>query len=110
MNRTYEWQLPYEAAILETDRSRLPKLIAEAQAAIDARIANLRPFSDGHAGAKDGHAGGKDGHAGAKDGHAGAKDGHAGNKMDGEAQYVFEEKEAIADALAGIRILIREIS
>jgi hypothetical protein len=96
MNRTYEWQLPYEAAILETDRSRLPKLIAEAQAAIDARIANLRPFSDGHAGAKDGH--------------AGAKDGHAGNKMDGEAQYVFEEKEAIADALAGIRILIREIS
>jgi hypothetical protein len=103
MNRTYEWQLPYEAAILETDRSRLPKLIAEAQAAIDARIANLRPFSDSHAG-------GKDGHAGAKDGHAGAKDGHAGNKMDGEAQYVFEEKEAIADALAGIRILIREIS
>lgn len=74
MNRTYEWQQPYEAAILETDRARLPKLIAEAQAAIDARIAALRSHSDGKA-----------------------------NGLD-------EEKQAIADAQAGIRILIREIS
>lgn len=74
MNRTYDWQQPYEAAILETDRSRLPKLIAEAQAAIDARLEALRSHSDVRADGLD------------------------------------EEKQAIADAQAGIRILIREIS
>ena len=74
MDRTYDWQQPYEAAILETDRSRLPKLITEAQAAIDVRLAALRSHSDG--------------------------------KADG----LDEEKQAIADAQAGIRILIREIS
>jgi hypothetical protein len=42
MPATYEWLRPYETAILETDRSRLPKLIASAQAAIDARIQKLR--------------------------------------------------------------------
>jgi hypothetical protein len=78
MNRTYDWQQPYEAAILETDRSRLPKLIAEAQAAIDARMAAMRSLSDG--------------------------------KMNGGADGLFEEKQAIADAQSGIRILIREIS
>jgi len=41
MPSTYEWQRPFETAILETDRSRLPKLIASAQAAIDARIQKL---------------------------------------------------------------------
>jgi hypothetical protein len=47
MNGTYDWQRPYEAAILETDRSRLPILIAEAQAAIDARIEALHSHSNG---------------------------------------------------------------
>jgi len=42
MDRTYEWQRQYEAAILETDRSRLPELIRAAQAKIEARIAELR--------------------------------------------------------------------
>ena len=76
MDRTYDWQQPYEAAILETDRSRLPKLIMEAQAAIDVRLAALRSHSD----------------------------------SDGKADGLDEEKQAIADAQAGIRILIREIS
>jgi hypothetical protein len=83
MNRTYDWQRPYEAAILETDRSRLPKLIADAQAAIDARMAVLRSPSDAAAPRKgNGTADGLD----------------------------HEERQAIADALAGIRILIKEIS
>jgi hypothetical protein len=38
----YSWQGPYEASILETDPSRLSRLIAIAQAAIDARLAELR--------------------------------------------------------------------
>jgi hypothetical protein len=78
MDRTYDWQQPYESAILETDRSRLPKLISEAQAAIDARMAAIRSLSNGHA--------------------------------DGNVDGLFEEKQAIADAQAGIRILIKEIS
>lgn len=78
MQRTYDWQRPYEAAILETDRSRLPKLIADAQAAINARLAALHSNANGDANG-------------------------AGDSLD-------EEKQAIADALAGIRILIREIS
>jgi hypothetical protein len=36
------WQRHYEAAILETDRSQLPKLIKAAQAAIDERLEELR--------------------------------------------------------------------
>lgn len=82
MNSTYDWQRPYEAAILETDRSRLPKLIAEAQAAIDARVEALRARSNGHS------------------------DGKANGGFDGFG----EEQQAIADARAGIQILIREIS
>jgi hypothetical protein len=82
MNGTYKWQRFYEAAILETDRSRLPGLIAEAQAAIDARIDALSSYSAGK-----------------------ASDG----RMDGEAYRIAEEKQAIADALSGIRILKREI-
>ena len=38
----YSWQGPYEAAVLENDPSRLSRLIAVAQAAIDARLAELR--------------------------------------------------------------------
>jgi len=41
-NEKYEWQRHYEAAILETDRTRLPQLINAAQAAIDARIEDIR--------------------------------------------------------------------
>jgi len=41
-NEGYEWQRHYEAAILETDRSRLPQLIEAAQTAIDARFKELR--------------------------------------------------------------------
>jgi hypothetical protein len=42
MTQNYGWQRYYEAAILETDRLRLPKLIKDAQAAIDARVEQLR--------------------------------------------------------------------
>jgi hypothetical protein len=38
----YKWQRHYEAAILETDRSRLPSLIKAAHAAIDARLEDFR--------------------------------------------------------------------
>jgi hypothetical protein len=37
----YAWQRPFEAAILETDRTKLPALIEAAQAAIDARRAEM---------------------------------------------------------------------
>jgi hypothetical protein len=43
----YAWQRHYEVAILETDRTRLPDLITAAQAAIDARIAQIRAMHDG---------------------------------------------------------------
>ena len=64
----YEWQRHYEAAILETDRSRLPSLIKAAQAAIDARIEALRLNHGGTA----------------------------------------AERQAIADAVNGIRVLEKE--
>jgi hypothetical protein len=41
MNVDYEWQRPYVAAVLETDRSKLSQRIAEAHAAIKARVAEL---------------------------------------------------------------------
>ena len=66
----YGWQRFYEEAILETDRSRLPVLIRAAQAAIDARMRQLK--SDHGASA--------------------------------------EERQAITDALAGLRVLGRETS
>ena len=69
-NEEYEWQRHYEAAILETDRSRLPNLIKAAQAAIDARVEDLRLNHSGTA----------------------------------------EEEQAIADALAGLRVLQKEIT
>ena len=39
---TFGWQRFYEAAILETDRALLSRLIEAAQAAIDARLEQLR--------------------------------------------------------------------
>jgi hypothetical protein len=41
MTRTYGWQRFYEAAILETKMSSLPVLIQAAEAAIQARLAQL---------------------------------------------------------------------
>jgi hypothetical protein len=42
MNVDYEWQRAYVAAVLETDRSKLSQRIAEAHAAIHARVGELR--------------------------------------------------------------------
>jgi hypothetical protein len=67
---TFGWQRFYEAAILETNRERLPQLIQAAQAAIDARIDQLRM-----------------------------------NHHDSA-----EERQAIADALAGLRLLKEEVN
>jgi hypothetical protein len=47
MTQSYGWQRSYEAAILETEHSRLPKLIQAAQAAIDARLAELQTDHEG---------------------------------------------------------------
>jgi hypothetical protein len=41
MNVDYEWQRYYVVAVLETDPSRLPQRIAEAHAAIKARVGEL---------------------------------------------------------------------
>ncbi|MHB8215745.1 MAG: hypothetical protein ACYDDS_06655 [Candidatus Sulfotelmatobacter sp.] len=41
MKMDYKWQDLYVAAVLETNRSKLPQLIAEAQAAIQARVSEL---------------------------------------------------------------------
>jgi hypothetical protein len=41
MNRIYGWQRFYEAAVLETNRTELVRRIQAAQAAIEARIAQL---------------------------------------------------------------------
>jgi hypothetical protein len=49
MSRVYGWQRFYEAAILETNRSRLPALIQAAQAAIDARLQQLQSDHNGTA-------------------------------------------------------------
>ena len=68
MSRRYQWEEYYEAAILETDRFRLPAVIKTAQTAINSRIEELE------------------------------KD-HQGTP---------EERDAIASALAGIRILQQE--
>jgi hypothetical protein len=39
--REFAWQRLYEAAILETDLSLLPERIAAAQAAVEARVAEI---------------------------------------------------------------------
>jgi hypothetical protein len=41
MPPTYEWDEPYIAAILETDRSKLKSRIEAAQAAIDSRLQEM---------------------------------------------------------------------
>lgn len=41
MKVDYEWQRPYVAAVLETDRTKLPQRIAEAHAAIKGRVGEL---------------------------------------------------------------------
>lgn len=69
MTRVYGWQRFYEEAMLETKRMRLPKLIQTAQAAIEARLGQLRA-----------------------------------NPHDSQ-----EERQALADAQAGLRVLSREV-
>jgi hypothetical protein len=43
----YAWQRPYEAAILGTDRIKLPTLIDAAHAAISVRLAEIERMKDG---------------------------------------------------------------
>jgi hypothetical protein len=43
----YAWQRPYEAAIVETDRTKLPALIEAAQTAIDARLREIHTPNGG---------------------------------------------------------------
>ena len=66
---TFSWQRLYEAAILETNRGNLPRLIQTAHAAIHARLDQL-----------------------------------CGDNGDSTA-----ERQAIADAIAGLRILKEEV-
>ena len=66
----YPWEAVYEAAILETELSRLPERISAAQAAINSRI----------------------------------------EQMQQDHQGTPEERDAIASALAGIRILKKEVA
>ena len=47
IRESYSWQRPYEVAIVETDAARLPALITAAQAAIDARIAEIKSMNNG---------------------------------------------------------------
>jgi hypothetical protein len=92
ISTNYDWQQRYEAAILETDRSLLPKRIAEAQAAIDQRVAELRSqqLSNNNNDGFDRPAA------------------RLAEPRPAEPRLA-EEEQAIADALAGIRILIKEI-
>ena len=43
----YSWEEIYEAAVLETDFSRLPERIKAAQAAIDSRMKQMQGDHDG---------------------------------------------------------------
>jgi hypothetical protein len=47
MNLDYEWQRPYVAAMLETDRSKLSQLIEEAHIAINSRVHELNQDHQG---------------------------------------------------------------
>jgi hypothetical protein len=40
---TYSWQSLYEAAVLETERSKLPALIQKAEHAVESRLSQLDP-------------------------------------------------------------------
>ena len=66
---TFHWRRHYEAALLETDRAQLPKLIRQAEIALDARIQELRSGQNGSR----------------------------------------QEKDAIAEALAGLNVLRKEV-
>lgn len=66
----YTWETVYQAAILETERSRLPDRISAAQTAINSRIDQIQQ----------------------------------------DHQSTPEERDAIASALAGIRILKEEVA
>ncbi len=68
MTRIYGWQRFYEEAILETNRAALLERIQTAEAAIDARIAQLHS----------------------------------------DHQHNADERQAIEDALAGLRLLHQE--
>jgi hypothetical protein len=46
IRQNYSWQWCYEVAITETDRTHLPALVTAAQAAIDARIAEIQSMND----------------------------------------------------------------
>jgi len=65
----YQWQREYEAALIETDLVRLPKLIKVAEIVIDRRVEELRSKRDG----------------------------------------TRDEKDAIAEALAGLNVLRKEV-
>lgn len=52
-NVVYGWQRFYQQAIVETDPKRLPRLIQSAQAAIDARLEQLRAQQDGSSGERE---------------------------------------------------------
>jgi hypothetical protein len=69
MIEKYQWRPHYEAALLETDPGRLPRLIRRAEIVIDARLEELR-LSGANA---------------------------------------REEKDAIAEALAGLNVLRKEV-
>ena len=43
----YAWQRPYEAAILETDRTKLPTLIEAAQTALNTRLDEIQSKKNG---------------------------------------------------------------
>jgi len=47
MNLDYEWQRPYVAAVLETDRSKLSQRIQEAHTAINVRMLELNQDHQG---------------------------------------------------------------
>lgn len=47
VTKRYSWEEPYEAAILETDFSRLPERIKTAQKAIDSRMKQMQEDHEG---------------------------------------------------------------
>ena len=49
MKVDYEWQRPYVAAVLETDRSKLAQRIEEASGAINTRMLELKHDDHGTA-------------------------------------------------------------
>lgn len=69
MGEMHEWRQLYQAALVETDRMQLARLIRQAEIALDTRIQELRDM-------------------------------HSGSR---------EEKDAIAEALAGLNVLRKEV-